>query len=370
MNEELASLLQRPLQLSPTRVWRTYEGGKLIDELQDCENPKDSHFPENWIASLVQARNLGREDTIEGLSFLENNGCNKKTLKEVIESDPEAFLGEKHVKRYGSDTGVLVKILDSLERLTIQVHPDRETAKRLFNSSYGKTEAWYIIGGRETDNEKPYILLGFKPGVTREDWEEMFREQDIGGMQEALHKFHVQPGDVFLIEGGVPHAIGPGCFLVEIQEPTDYTIRVERRTPKGLEVPDELCHQGIGFDKMFECFRYDGLTRDETQNKYQLKPVVKRSSRSGAEFSLINYTQTDKFAMDMIEVNSEMEFERKESFSVLLVISGQGELCLGSEQTGIKRGDNFFMPYGVKDFKLINKRKETLKIIRCFPLKI
>ena len=332
----------KPLKIRPTRVWRTYEGGKLIDGLQGCETPKDSHFPENWIASLVTARNPGREEINEGLSFLELSGGKQYTLKEVIDSDPELYLGKNHVLKFESDTGVLVKILDSLERLTIQVHPDREKAKRLFNSSYGKTEAWYILGGRETNNEKPYILLGFKPGVTRELWEEMFEAQDIAGMLEALHKFYVHPGDVFLIEGGVPHAIGPGCFLVEIQEPTDYTIRVEKKTPKGMDVPDELCHQGIGFDRMFECFHYEGLDRDEVLNKYLLKPVVKRSLKNGKESSLVDYTQTDKFAMELIEVNSEMEFERDEFFSILLALSGQGDLCWGSEQVPIKQGDNFF----------------------------
>jgi mannose-6-phosphate isomerase len=48
----------------------------------------------------------------------------------------------------------------------------------------------------------------------------------------------LEPESVYLVEGGVPHAIGSGCFLVEIQEPTDLTLRVERTTPRGNGVPD------------------------------------------------------------------------------------------------------------------------------------
>lgn len=81
-----------------------------------------------------------------------------------------------------------------------------------------RTEAWYIIDGREIDGEPPYILFGFKSGITREKWEKMFREQDIQGMIDSMHKFNINPGQVFLIETGIPHAIGSGCFLIEIQE--------------------------------------------------------------------------------------------------------------------------------------------------------
>ncbi len=84
-----------------------------------------------------------------------------------------------------------------------------------FNSEFGKTEAWYILGGREVEGEKPYVLLGFKPGTTREQWKSLFEEQDIQGMLDCLHKVPVQEGDTFLLEGGVPHAIGSGCFMVE-----------------------------------------------------------------------------------------------------------------------------------------------------------
>jgi len=47
-----------------------------------------------------------------------------------------------------------------------------------------------------------------------------------------------------MIYGGVPHAIGSGCFLMEVQEPTDYTMRVEKMTPGGMTMSDELIHQG------------------------------------------------------------------------------------------------------------------------------
>ena len=78
-------------------------------------------------------------------------------------------------------------------------------------------------------------------------------------MLEWMHCIEVHKGDTVLIQGGVPHAIGAGCFLAEIQEPTDYTVRTERITPSGLKVADTMCHQGLGFQKMFDCFHYEGV---------------------------------------------------------------------------------------------------------------
>ena len=79
--------------------------------------------------------------------------------------------------------------------------------------------------GAKLNGEKPCIYLGFKRGVTRERWKELFDKQDLDGMLDSLERFDVKAGDTILIEGGMPHAIGAGCFLVEIQEPTDFTIR-------------------------------------------------------------------------------------------------------------------------------------------------
>lgn len=265
------------LKLLSNRVVRSYTGGKLIEEWQGLNNPADNDKPEEWLASVVEARNKNYIPG-EGLSaVLMPDGTTEK-LTDLIKADSEGFLGQEHVAKYGIHTAVLTKVLDAAVRLSIQVHPTKAYARAYFKSDYGKTEAWYIMGGREIDGEPPYVLAGFKPGVTRAEWKKYFDEQDIDAMINALHKYYVKPGDVFLIEGGLPHAIGSGCFLIEIQEPTDYTMRVERKTFDGGTLPDMLCHQGVGFDAMLDCFTYEGLSKDDTYKKYGKPPPANCSS--------------------------------------------------------------------------------------------
>jgi mannose-6-phosphate isomerase len=132
----------------------------MIDCWQNKKKQIDNNFPEEWVASIVRARNSEREHMEnEGLSMVYTDNGNTMPLIEIIESNPVKCLGKKHYEKFGTSTAVLVKFLDAAERLTIQVHPDQSAAWDYFNSTFGKTEAWYILGGRKVNGEPPYILL-------------------------------------------------------------------------------------------------------------------------------------------------------------------------------------------------------------------
>ena len=338
----------KPLELNTPRAWRTYLGGALIDRLHGKDGAADDHFPEEWIMSVISARNAGREHiTDEGLAYFALQP--KLSLKDYIASNPKAALGEKHVNKSGAHPGVLVKLLDSSERLTIQVHPDRRKAEELFRAPYGKTECWHILDGREVDGEKPCVYLGFKEGVTREKWKELFDTQDIAGMLDCLHRYEVKVGDTILIEGGVPHAIGSGCFLVEIQEPTDYTIRVERTTPSGFAVADSACHQGLGFEKMFDCFHYDGLSREETKARWFLPARVVSEDENAVVTTLVGYEDTKFFAMRRLMVSGE-HMVTTDGFCALYILRGKGELTCGGETQTLCAPQQLFVPAGCGDF--------------------
>jgi mannose-6-phosphate isomerase len=357
----------QPIKLSPTRSWRTYLGGKLLDELHGIEDPKDSRYPEEWMMSIISTnRNVDRQHLQdEGLSKLDLPDRDI-ALKELVEQNPVDFLGEKHVERFGTQTGVLVKLIDTAERLIIQSHPDRKQAQELFHSMYGKTECWHFVGGREIDGEPPYVYMGFKPGVTREQWKALFDAQDIPGMLDCLHKYYVQLGDTILIEAGIPHAIGAGCLLVEIQEPSDYTIRLEKTSPSGLQIDDFLIHQGLGFEKMFDIFKYDTFTREETLSNWQVPPVIIKESEGNKEIELIGYKRTPYFRMTQVEVQTETEVQGDGVFSGLYILSGDAAILTGDERLCVKKGDQLFIPAKVSSFSIVNNGDEVVKALRLF----
>lgn len=346
-----------PIKLTASRAWRTYTGGSQIDKIHGIPDGKDTQFPEEWIMSTVTARNPGREDIVEGMCYLEGQDV---SLKEYIETYPEEALGKAHVEKTGSTTGVLVKVIDAAERLTVQCHPNKEQALRLFNSQFGKTECWYILGGREIDGEKPSLFFGFKEGISREAWKDAFDRQDIPAMLGMMHHFEVHPGDTFLIKGGVPHAIGAGCLLVEIQEPTDYTIRIERVTPKGLKINDLQCHQGLGFERMFDCFDFTGYTQEEAFKNWKIPPKVLEKTPSAERTEIIGYGETECFRMERLTVDGSYAFKTSGTFSGIYVLEGSGRMDADGETLCISAGDQFFVPAACRDFTVTSDKPLTL----------
>ncbi len=353
-----------PLKLRPARAWRTYIGGSQIDALHKLPSKGDSNFPEEWIMSTVCARNAGREKyPDEGLSYLEENDI---TLRDMIASQPEDMLGAEHVARVGNNTGVLVKIIDAGERLTLQAHPTKEKSQELFGSSYGKTECWHILGGRTIEGEEPCIYIGFRPGITRELWKDIFDRQDIPAMLACLHRFNVKPGETYLIQGGIPHAIGAGCLLIEIQEPTDYTIRTERITPAGLHIADFMLHQGLGFERMFEVFSYEGTEKDVAYHSICINPQELNAPEGCHIQELVGYRDTPCFRLVRYDITTSIELATSGSFFGLYLFSGSGILTCGDHTENVVAGDQFFVPAISSPFRLESNQDKPIVAFQCF----
>ena len=364
MSRDLEKYAHIPLKQLSNRVWRTYEGGALIDNWKKTNPEVDGSMPEEWIMSTITARGIGRPQD-EGLSAIQTEEGNIY-LKELIDSNKELYLGPTLAQKYGT-TGVLIKMLDSVERLTVQVHPDKEYAKKVFNSTFGKTESWYVLNTREIDGEKSVVYMGFKKHVTKEIWKTHFENQNIEGMLDCLHKIEVKAGDAFMIYGGVPHAIGSGCFLMEVQEPTDYTMRVERTTPKGLKIGPELIHQGVGDEKMLECFHYDTYTLDEAQEAWKITPEILDSSDEFTFRTLFNEKHTNCFGLNELLLDGSYGIKGNGSFFAAVIYSGDGTMSCNGKEYDYKQGDEIFLSAAISEITFTSKSPS--KILLCYPPK-
>ena len=348
------------------RVRRTYTGGKMIDLWQGNIEGKDTECPEEWIASVVEAYNPGwNAIRDEGLSLLETSNNKSIKLRELIHKDPEGILGPAHVKHFGESTGMLIKALDSAERLSFQVHPDTKSAEKIFHSPFGKTEAWYFLGDRNDSNGESCIYLGFKEGITREKWEDIFYRQDIPAMASSLHRIPVKQGDMFFVDGGVPHAIDKGCFCIEIQEPTDYTFLTDRTNTRGMVISDEMCHCGAGFPNMFDSFHYEGLTEEEVKRRWHIQPRVIQETVQIRETLLLGKPTTDKFSLHSMEIFKDYSPEPKNCFSVMIVSEGSCCIKWNGGELAVSRGQSVFIPFTAPRINIIPDKNCT--ILGCYP---
>ena len=334
----------------------------MIDRWKRTGPETDGNLPEEWIMSAISAKGNNRPPE-EGLSFMETPS-GLISLNELAATDPGLFLGARVAAKFGT-TGVLIKMLDSCERLTIQVHPDKKFARETLNSAFGKTESWYILGGRETGDEKSSIYLGFKEGITEEIWKELFLKQDIKGMLDRLHRFEVKPADAFMIYGGVPHAIGSGCFLLEVQEPTDYTMRVEKITPGGLVISDELIHQNVGEEKMLKCFNYEGCTFEEAERRWKITPSIVDSSASYVLKSIFNESHTECFALKELDLKGEVTISGNGDFFAGVIYSGEVTITCGGKDYSFIQGDEIFFPAAIDTVSF--RALIPSKILLCYP---
>jgi mannose-6-phosphate isomerase len=154
-----------------------------------------------------------------------------------------ASLGEL-CRRYGGDLvgetapeadrfPLLVKFLFPHDKLSVQVHPDDETAKRC-GLPCGKTECWYVLKA----DPGAKVGLGLKPGTTREDFAHAIEEVRA---EELLNWMEVRPGEMIYVDAGTVHAIGPGVVLVETQQNSDTTYRLyDYGRPRELHVKQGL----------------------------------------------------------------------------------------------------------------------------------
>lgn len=158
---------------------------------------------------ISESRELSFLDGDESKLIYANKEVN---ITEFIKSEPiNKFINPKI-------QNLLIKLIDSAQSLSIQVHPSDEYALK-YENSLGKTEMWIILDAKEGS----YINLGFNQDVKKEEFPKLIKDDSI---LSYLNKIYVKPGDIYLIQPGTIHAIGEGITLLEIQESSKLTYRV------------------------------------------------------------------------------------------------------------------------------------------------
>jgi mannose-6-phosphate isomerase len=168
----------------------------------------------------------GKKTTLESisecweLSFNADGPCEiatgkdaGKALKDVVSA---ADLGA-NASRF-AQFPVLIKLIDSADNLSIQVHPSDDYALKN-EGQYGKTEMWYII------EAEPHagLYVGFKKATSAEEVRGAIAD---GSIMDLLNFREVKPGESYFIPSGTVHAIGKGVTLLEIQQNSTLTYRL------------------------------------------------------------------------------------------------------------------------------------------------
>lgn len=342
---------KNPIFFEKNRVFRVYLGGKLFSEFFGDES-EDNFYPEEWICSSTKALNEGSTDEFEGVSKIKNTDI---YFSDVIEKEKSLMLGDRN----GLD--VLVKALDSAIRLPVQAHPDKAFSRKHFNSEFGKAEAWLVLATRPD----AHIFFGFKDGVTEEDFKNAVEESenDKTAMEKLLNKIPVCAGDVYFIPAKAVHAIGAGCLILEIQEPTDFTIQPERFCGE-YKLSDNEMYIGLEKETALSVFDYS-YNKERVINECRKTPTIIYEADGCKKNAIISKKDTPCFSLHQYEINNG-QTEELSAPVIYVVTDGQGTLVGNNKEIQIKKGDYFFMPYSCNK-KYCVKSSSNLTLAACIP---
>ena len=191
----------------PLCFWPVYKdyiwGGDRIIRLYQRQEPP-GRYAESWEIS----------DRPDGMSMIRNGPLAGKSLADVIQTAGPELLGTAVKERRFP---LLIKLIDSRDRLSVQVHPDDDTAKRFGGEA--KTEMWYVLDS----DAGAGVFAGLKQGAD----EQLFRDAlKSKRFRELLTFVPVSRGDAVFVPGGRVHAIDAGCLLLEVQQNSNTTYRI------------------------------------------------------------------------------------------------------------------------------------------------
>lgn len=338
-------MINSPIFFEKNRVARVYTGGKLLGDFLG-DGSSDGFYPEEWIASAVRAINKGSDDPKEGVSKPIGSDL---YFDELLMHNKYEMLGPQGKLR------ILVKYLDSAIRLPAQAHPDKDFSRAHFHSEYGKTESWIILGMRENAR----IFFGFKDGVD----EKVFRqaiadsEFDKDAMEKLMKSISPKVGDVFLVPAKTVHAIGAGCLILEVQEPTDFTIQPERWCG-DYKLSDDEMYLGIAPDDAVKCFGFG------EQPSAKVEPKTVYEEKGVKVECLIDRTLTPCFVINRIKCDGgSYPMNVKDSYAVYIVTAGEGEIIGEDYRHSLRQGDYFFLPYASMGQFAV---QGSLEIVECY----
>ena len=269
-----------------------------------------------------------------------NGSLTGKTLAQLSEEYQRDLVGEaaRDAKRFP----LLLKFLFPHEKLSVQVHPDDQQARRV-GQPWGKTECWYVAHALPGAQ----IGLGLKPGVTVAQLGAAIEEKRA---EEVLNWLNVYAGEMIYVAGGTVHTLGPGSVIVETQQQSDTTYRLyDYGRPRELHLKEGLAavKEKVGSGKVI-----------------RPAPEQKGHNRHAA------LVAAPYFVVDMFETKEVLEMATrdgsgKNSVQILVAVEGCGVVeAPGMEPVTLAKGDAVVVPACFETFSV--RPQWTLEFLRAY----
>ncbi|GIX04731.1 MAG: mannose-6-phosphate isomerase [Planctomycetaceae bacterium] len=291
------------------QVW----GGRRLHTMLGKTLPTSERYGEAWEVSPL----LGNETPIwhsqQPLTELWSAGWGGWT--ELGLTEPPAFPW-------------LLKWLDVEERLSIQVHPNAEQARRWTGQAAPKEEVWVVLSAEPT----AVVWIGWHAGVQPVDVQRALQQ---GRLVDCLRPYHPQPGDCFHIVPGTVHAAAGGLLFAEVQQPSDITFRLDDWGRVDAQGRTRPLHR----EQAWDCLRWEAC---EPRRRF----VPSATSTPGCSWARADLL-TGTFELRRCLLIESYD-DDAHSFSAWMVLRGRVEhRCFWGEYQ-LKHGDTLLVPRGCR----------------------
>lgn len=299
------------------KIW----GGRDLESFRD--NMPNGEIGESWdIACHPNGTGIVANGDFKGVKF-----------NELINKFGHDLVGKKvSLEKFP----LLIKLINSKEKLSVQVHPGDEYAAK-YEGDYGKTEAWYVMDAKPGAS----LIVGTK-NCTKEEFEEAIKNNKV---EDYLNKIEVKKGDCFLINSGLVHAICEGVIIAEIQQNSDITYRVyDYGRPREIHVKKAL--DVINFN--LQCENLSGKEEEEYEG-----------------YSIGTLCENEYFGIEKISIKSEYKsVSDEDKFDMYTCVEGEGLIEGEDFKEIIKIGDSLLIPANLGEYIV----KGSLKLLKSYPI--
>jgi mannose-6-phosphate isomerase len=248
-----------------------------------------------------------------------------RSLAELSQQFCQELTGEaaRNPKRFP----LLLKFLFPHEKLSVQVHPDDEAARRV-GEPWGKTECWYVAHAEPGAQ----VALGLKAGTTRAQFERAIQQKRAEGL---LNWIDIHRGELIYVAGGTVHTLGPGSILVETQQQSDTTYRLyDYGRPRELHLKEGLAavKERVGSGK------------------------VVRPAPAGADYEQL--VAAPYFVVERFDLRQPKSFltaadSAVRSVQIMVALDGCGRVeAQGMEAAVLAKGDAVVVPACIGEFRV------------------
>ena len=307
-----------PLKFNPIfkeKIW----GGQKVKTLYGLDFAPLTNCGEVWVLS-------GYPDNI---SIVQNGFLEGNDLNELIEVYMGDLLGERIFEQFGEEFPLLIKLIDSNDWLSIQVHPGDELAQKRHNAN-GKTEMWYTMNA----DSGAELISGFNRKVTKEEYRQHLQNKSL---KEILNFEKVESGDVFFMPAGRVHALGPGLVVAEIQQTSDLTYRIYDFDRVDDEGNSRELHNDLALDAI----------------DFALSPDYK-THYLNKQNETVSMVKSPYFTTNMLHFDKpvEKDYTELDSFVIYLCAEGACKVIAGDMEEHFAVGEAMLIPATMGEFKL------------------